>query len=88
MKPDKSLLEQEIAEMIQARDEALLSLDKAKIWRYMIKYHVPFSPSNETVFWAGVHKAILSIRSATAEQKCNSEQWLHKHGFRADPPYQ
>lgn len=88
MKPDRSLLEQEIAEMIRERDEALLSLDESKIWRYLVKYQVPFSPSNETAFWAGVHKAILDIRSAAAEQRCTSAQWLIAHGFRAETPYQ
>jgi hypothetical protein len=38
-------------------------------------------PENETVFWAGVHKAIMGIKSATFEQKQNSFDWLIEHGF-------
>jgi len=59
----------DIEEFVKERDEALLSLDKKKIKTYMKKYQVRFCPENETSFWAGVHKAIIGINSASAEQK-------------------
>ena len=66
---------------VKERDEALLSLDKDKILAYCKKYGVRM-PENETVFWAGVHKAIIYLDSATAEQKLDSMMWLIQHGFK------
>lgn len=63
------------------RDEALLSMDKQKIIDYMEKYGLAVNKSNETVFWASVHKAILYLPTATAEQKKQSATWLLSHGF-------
>lgn len=66
---------------IRDRDKALLSLDKEKIIAYCKKYGIPI-PEKEIVFWAGVHKGIVSMKSSTAEQKCNSAMWLVEHGFK------
>ena len=68
-------------QFIRERDKALLSLDKEKIVAYCKKYGVPI-PENELVFWAGVHKGIVSLNASTAEQKCNSAMWLVEHGFK------
>ena len=67
-------------QFIRDRDKALLSLDKEKITAYCNKYGIPI-PDREIVFWAGVHKGIVSMKSSTAEQKCNSAMWLVEHGF-------
>ncbi len=66
---------------IKERDEALLSLDKQKILTFCTKNMVPV-PEDETVFWAGIHKSILHINSATKEQKKASFNWLLVHGFK------
>lgn len=66
---------------VKERDEALLSLDKKKIQKYAKKYRISI-PKNETVFWAGVHKAIISINSASEEQKKQSYDWLNERGFK------
>ena len=68
---------------LKERDEALLSLDKEKIVKFM-KKHCPDAeiPENETVFWAGVHKVICHLNSANAGQKLNSMIWLVNHGFQ------
>lgn len=63
------------------RDEALLSLDKEKIQAFQKKYNIGFQPSNERVFWAAVHKAILTLNAATKEQKMQSSEWLKTNGF-------
>lgn len=63
------------------RDEALLSLDKEKIQAFQKKYNIGFRPSNERVFWAGVHKSILVLNAATEEQKMRSSEWLKTNGF-------
>lgn len=73
-------------EFTRDRDAALLSLDMKRIDGYMRKYDVRYRPSNELVFWASVHKAILTIKSATPAQKLRSAQWLCSHGFKADGP--
>ena len=74
----------DIKKFVQERNEALLSLDEQKIRAYMRKYGVSFNPESETVWWAGVHKAILGISSATPEQRERSGKWLVEHGFRTD----
>lgn len=68
---------------MKERDESLLSLDKDKITKFLNKYGVPI-PKDETVFWAGVHKAIWNLNSANADQKLNSMMWLTEHGFSPD----
>lgn len=65
---------------VKERNEALLSLDRKKIERYLKKYGVK-PPSNERVFWAGVHKAIIQIPSVPLERKMHSAVWLKEHGF-------
>ena len=70
----------DIQQFLKERDEAMFSLDKSKILAYCQKYQVPL-PKSELAFWAGVHKCIYSVRTATPEQKENSKQWLLQHGF-------
>lgn len=65
---------------VKERDEALLSLDEQKIRAFSKKYEIQM-PENETVFWAGVHKAITALKSAPIEQKTASIIWLAEHGF-------
>ena len=67
---------------IKERDEALLSLNKEKIMSYMKKYNIDATPTNDSVFWSGIHKAIISLRSATKEQKNKSLKWLKENGFK------
>lgn len=68
---------------IKERDEALLSLDRDKIVKFLRKYDAKI-PEDETIFWAGIHKAICHLNSANAGQKLNSMIWLVNHGFKPD----
>lgn len=70
-------------QFVLERDEALLSLDKMKIIAYCKKYGIPVVKEEE-VFWAGIHKAILQIKSATDAQKQRSYDWLIAHKFSPD----
>lgn len=74
----------DIKAFVRERNAVLRSLDKKKITAYMDKYGVDWRPMNETVFWAAVHKARLSVRSFTAEEKRVSAEWLEEHYFRAE----
>ena len=74
-------LNNKIENFVKERDEALLSLDKAKILACAEKYGVRL-PKNELVFWASVHKSILAINSADEAQKAKSKAWLLEHGFK------
>lgn len=70
---------------IEDRNKALLSLDKEKILEYGKKYNVKF-PSDEKIFWAGVHKAICSLyiipqNKIPKEQYKKSKEWLRQNGF-------
>ncbi len=74
---------EKMKQFVKDRNKAILSLDKDKIMKYITKYNKDASiPSEEIVFWAGVHKAILGIISATEEQKEYSRKWLRENGFR------
>lgn len=72
-----------INNFVSDRDDALLSLDEEKIRSFMMKYKIG-EPKNDLEFWAGVHKAIVNIKSATDEQKERSRCWLVEHGFESD----
>lgn len=69
-----------LVDFIKDRDE---SLDKEKILAYCRKYCIAM-PKNELAFWAGVHKSIMHINSATDEQKQRSCEWLTNHGVSTD----
>ena len=69
-------------DFMKDRDLALLSLDKKKIIEFMDKYEIKHSANNPIVFWAGVHKAIIQLNSASKEQKYNSRYWLFSNGFK------
>lgn len=71
-----------IKHFVKDRDKALLSLNKKRIETYAKKYEIPL-PTDEKVFWSGIHKAILNINSATKEQKDNSGKWLRENNFSA-----
>lgn len=74
-------------EFIRMRDTILLSLNKEKIMAFSKLCNIPM-PEDDLVFWAGVHKAVLAIKSATPEQKLYSERWLTEHNFIASSPYE
>lgn len=67
------------AEWLRERNDALLSLDEARIKAYMRKYGLPVLPNPE-VFWRAVHKARTAITSFPAEEKQKSKAWLFAHG--------
>jgi len=67
---------------LRERDAALLSLDKDIIVRYFKKYEIPYDKSDDTVFWAAVHKARLQLDKMPEEAKVASRQWLNENGFK------
>jgi hypothetical protein len=79
----KMATKKQIKNFVKQRNKALLSLDEKTILKFMRKYKIntPLNDSNKLVFWAGVHKAILNIESATEEQKIDSRLWLSENGF-------
>jgi hypothetical protein len=77
----------EFRRFVQERDEALKSLDEAKIKAYMLKWLGRY-PSSPRVFWASVHKARLGLNTMTAQEKAASRDWLSSHGFRPVAPYE
>lgn len=68
-------------DFVKERNEALRSLDKAKIIAYSKKYDVPV-PADERTMWAGIHKARLMVTSMTEEEKQISRDWLKENGFQ------
>jgi hypothetical protein len=64
---------------VRERDTALRSLDREQILAYLRRYNLAM-PTDEWVFWAGVHKAILCLSTATREERQRSLRWLFDHG--------
>ena len=72
--------EYRIRKYAELRDEALISLDKEKLIKVFQTYGVPI-PTDEMVFWAGIHKARLHIKNIPEELKEESKKWLLKNGM-------
>lgn len=73
----------DLKKFVEERDAVLLSLDKDRITAYLEKRRMPV-PKNEWTFWAGVHKCIVHMNSATEEQKHYSAMWLLENGFNLE----
>lgn len=71
-------IEDRMKQFVKERNEALFSLNKEKITRYMNKYGTKV-PDNELIFWAGVYKAICNITDAPREIKEKASEWLKSH---------
>jgi hypothetical protein len=69
-----------IRSFVNERNEALFSFDKGKILAYLKKYSVPI-PNDETIFWAGVCKAICNIANAPEDVRKRASDWLKEHNF-------
>lgn len=73
------------SDFIKERNEALLSLDKEKIYAYAYKYDIKF-PDNEKDFWAGIHKAIcnlyrIPVNNISKEEYERSKKWLEENNY-------
>lgn len=75
---------------VKERNEALLSLDEAKIDEYMKKYNPNVKkPKDKKIYWAGIHKAICNLflvkeNNITIEQFERSYKWLEENGFHPE----
>ncbi len=76
--------DERIKKYVQARNEALFSLDEKKIRKFMKEYTGLTPPKNETVFWAMVYKAICNISEAPIGVLLEAKIWLKEHGFKED----
>jgi hypothetical protein len=66
---------------LRERNEVFLSLDRTRIVAYCRKHGIHI-PSDEAVFWAGVHKVRLQVATFSPEVKDESRRWLREHGFK------
>lgn len=74
-----------IQRFVSERNEALFSLDEAKIKAYLRKYgEKEVADAPELIFWAAVYKAILGITDAPEELKEKAKGWLARNGFHAN----
>jgi hypothetical protein len=72
--------DEQIAEFMKERNEALLSLDEWKIRGYLKKWNGDVGPAHPEAFWRGVHKAITAIPGLPLERRLASKAWLDSHG--------
>lgn len=72
-----------ISEWARKRNEALFSLDRAKIETF---YHERGQdcPEEDIVFWAGTYKALLAITSTPQELRDKAVDWLTLNGFSTE----
>lgn len=71
-----------IEDYVKERNEALFSLDEAKIRAFMRKYNVRFpAANNKIVFWAGIYKSICNIPSAPEDVRKQASEWLKNHNM-------
>ena len=66
------------------RNEALLSLDEARIRAMFQKFNGTNLPTNQLVFWTSVHKAITGCKDLPIEFRRSSKQWLKSRGFQSN----
>lgn len=71
---------QQSPEYKKERNDALRSLDREQITRFLEKYG-KIIPDNDLLFWAGVHKTRLKIEEMSENEKEASRNWLRKNGF-------
>lgn len=69
-----------ILQFCRDRDEALLSLDRAKIERFMAKYGVEDETTSDEAFWRDIHKARCNNTLLPEGARKESERWLREHG--------
>lgn len=69
---------------VNERNEALFSLDRAKIEEFSRKYcETDDADVPEEIFWAGVYKAILGVKCSPPELVAKAQSWLSAHGYTA-----
>lgn len=70
------------AQFVQERNEALYSFDKEKILAFIEKWTPDAQvPKDDTVFWAGICKAICNINGVPERVLNKAKKWLYKNGF-------
>lgn len=72
----------QIEEFNRERNEALLSLDEAKIRAMVLKWNETEMPNGEA-FWGAVHKAITGVRTLPIEFRRKSKVWLDERGYKS-----
>lgn len=65
------------------RNEALMSMDEGKIRAYMLKYNGNRGPSDPTVFWGAIHKAITGCLDLPKDFRQKSKDFLAKRGWKS-----
>lgn len=69
-----------ISQMIADRDDALGSLDEAKIRAYAAKYlEAGAMSADPLVFWGGVHFARTHLVNLPMTDRMLSKRWLREH---------
>jgi len=71
----------ELATFTRERNEALLSLDEAKIRAHHAKWSPMPLPTDPHVFWGAIHKAITGIKTFPIEFRRSSKAWLDQRGL-------
>lgn len=70
-----------IEEFNKDRNEALLTLDEAKIRAYHDKWNPGMRLPDGEVFWGAVHKTITGIPSLPLEFRKKSKAWLDRRNL-------
>lgn len=72
-----------VERIIKERNDALFSLDRKRIEKYLRKYgEAQIAEAPDLIFWAGVYKAICNIKEAPADLADKARNWLLNNGFQ------
>ena len=69
-----------ISEFVRERNEALFSLDEAKIKAYLKKRGISL-PTDDKIFWGAVYKSICNITDAPQKLKDKAKAWLKENNM-------
>jgi hypothetical protein len=81
----------EMQQFLADREAALRSLDKPTILAYFRRWGETAMAdraeraADDTTFWAGIHRARLSLACFTEDEQRISREWLVAHGFQPRP---
>jgi len=72
----------EIKNMVKARDAALLSMDEQRLRGYFRKYNGTEMPEDPEVFWRAIHKARTAATGLPMAARTESKRWLLARGSK------
>ena len=75
--------EAEIQRFNAERNEALLTMDEARIRAFVRKWNRTDLPADPHIFWGAIHKAITGNGQLPLDFRRKSKEWLTQNGYQS-----